>query len=556
LNSSPRNILPALAVSLVLLIPVSSQATPITGRLAMKGEVQIGATFLSFPCSINVSGSTPCPAGSGNFLTTGPLALGGSFVPYANDPGFTKNLNLTVQPPNQAFTLANFLTFSPTGTLASPDIALDLTFIILGTDGTTQCGSAASAGQICTPTVPALVSASNPMGLSPFNFANTTTGSTVSFDFLGNARRISTGEVRPFNGTFCATFTSTPGTTDGSFQAILPSFFQSGGTVTTAYSMTMNMAAPDLSIAKTHVGNFARGQAGALYTITVSNAATTDPTNAATVTVTDTLPAGLTATGIHGTGWTCTQPGGPCTRSDVLGAGASYPALTLTVNVGTTASSPQVNMVSVAGGGDGTPANNSASDPTTIITSPPTNVIATAISSTAVAITWTASPGATAYDVLRSSDGVNYSLRAGLSGTTFTDPLATANTAYLYVVRASAPDVSNYSIPDLATTVIFSDSALSGIPIKAVHITQLRTAVNAVAALAAPGQPVPTFTDPTITPGTTVIRAVHVNELRSALNAARSTLGLFSITYTNSSITAGVSRVYGADITDLRSGLQ
>jgi uncharacterized repeat protein (TIGR01451 family) len=320
--------------------------------------------------------------------------------------------------------------------------------------------------------------------------------------------------------------------------------------------MTMNGEVPDLSIAKTHVGNFARGQAGAPYTISVSNAATAGPTNAGTVTVTDTLPTGLTATGIHGTGWACTQPQGPCTRSDVLGAGASYPALTLTVNVGATASSPQVNMVSVAGGGDVTPANNSASDPTTIITRPPTNVIASAISPTAVAVTWTASPGATAYDVLRSSDGVNYSWRAGLSGTTFTDPLATANTAYLYVVRASAPDVSNYSIPDLATTVIFTDPTLSGIPIKAVHITELRTAVNAVAALAAPGQPAPTFTDPTITPGTTIIRAVHVNELRSALDAARSTLALFSITYTNPSITAGVSWVYGADITDLRSGVQ
>ena len=64
--------------------------------------------------------------------------------------------------------------------------------------------------------------------------------------------------------------------------------------------------------------------------------------------------------------WTCTQPAGPCTRTDVLNAGASYPALTLTVNVGAAATSPQVNNVTVAGGGDATPVNDSASDSTVV----------------------------------------------------------------------------------------------------------------------------------------------------------------------------------------------
>ncbi len=51
--------------------------------------------------------------------------------------------------------------------------------------------------------------------------------------------------------------------------------------------------------------------------------------------------------------------GGPtsantCTRNDVLHVGASYPAVTVTVRVSSAATSPQVSMASVAGGGGGT----------------------------------------------------------------------------------------------------------------------------------------------------------------------------------------------------------
>jgi uncharacterized protein (TIGR03437 family) len=41
----------------------------------------------------------------------------------------------------------------------------------------------------------------------------------------------------------------------------------------------------------------------------------------------------LTATAIGGTGWSCTLTPLACTRSDALAAGASYPAITVTVNV-------------------------------------------------------------------------------------------------------------------------------------------------------------------------------------------------------------------------------
>ena len=58
----------------------------------------------------------------------------------------------------------------------------------------------------------------------------------------------------------------------------------------------------DLTIAKSHSGNFTQGQTGAQYSIIVTNAGSAS-TNGTTVTVTDTLPTGLTATAISGTGW-------------------------------------------------------------------------------------------------------------------------------------------------------------------------------------------------------------------------------------------------------------
>src|SRR3989475_91189 len=115
---------------------------------------------------------------------------------------------------------------------------------------------------------------------------------------------------------------------------------------------------------KTHTGNFTQGQIGATYTRTVSNVGA-GPTSG-TVTVTDTLPSSLTATGLAGSGWTCTLATLTCTRSDVLAAGASYPPITLTVNVAANAPPSVTNVAVVAGGGDASPGNNSPSDPTII----------------------------------------------------------------------------------------------------------------------------------------------------------------------------------------------
>jgi hypothetical protein len=91
-----------------------------------------------------------------------------------------------------------------------------------------------------------------------------------------------------------------------------------------------------------------------------------------TVTVTETLPAGLTLVSMSGAGWTCGSV--TCTRNDALAGGNSYSAITVTVNVTANASSPQVNQVNVAGGGSAT-AN--ASDSTIVNPGNPSSSSAT-----------------------------------------------------------------------------------------------------------------------------------------------------------------------------------
>jgi len=133
---------------------------------------------------------------------------------------------------------------------------------------------------------------------------------------------------------------------DASGALTLPRFFDLS-TALNLFSLTACQA-PTLTIAKSHSGNFTQDQQGATYTLTVSNAASAGATSG-TVTVTDTAPSGLTLVSMAGTGWSCAA--NVCTRPDSLAAGASYPPITVTVNVAPTAPSPEVNTATVSGGG-------------------------------------------------------------------------------------------------------------------------------------------------------------------------------------------------------------
>jgi len=121
---------------------------------------------------------------------------------------------------------------------------------------------------------------------------------------------------------------------------------------------------PDMTLTKSHAGSFMQGQTGATYTLTVTNSGTGSTSGA--VTVTDSLPTGLSATAMSGSGWSCMLSSLTCTQSSTLAGGTSYPAITLTVNVSNSAPASVTNMASVSGGGEINTANNSASDATSI----------------------------------------------------------------------------------------------------------------------------------------------------------------------------------------------
>ncbi len=134
-----------------------------------------------------------------------------------------------------------------------------------------------------------------------------------------------------------------------------------GGTGNTASAGLTVTSAVDLTIAMTHAGNFAQNQLGDAFYLSVSNVGSAS-TDGSTVTVTDTLPVGFTATTIFGSGWNCTLGTLTCTRNDVLGASASYPMITIFVNIASDAGPSLTNTATVSGGGDATPGNDTASN--------------------------------------------------------------------------------------------------------------------------------------------------------------------------------------------------
>lgn len=103
---------------------------------------------------------------------------------------------------------------------------------------------------------------------------------------------------------------------------------------------------------------------------------------------------------------------------------------------------------------------------------------------------------------------------------------------------------------------VFTDATLTAgsTLIKAVHFTELRSAVNtlrAVNSLVAFA-----WTDPTLTAGSTPAKKVHLDELRTALNQAYQAAGLPPPGYTDSTIIAQQTIIKASHISELRTAVQ
>lgn len=181
----------------------------------------------------------------------------------------------------------------------------------------------------------------------------------------------------------------------------------------------------------------------------------------------------------------------------------------------------------------------------------PTGVSATAQSTTSILVTWSASAGATSYQVHRRVTGGAFQEVAAPSTTSFTDTVA-AGAAYAYFVRAvNGSGVSADSAIDVATTITFTDHPLTtGVFVKAAHLAQLRTAVNYVRTLA--NLSAAAFTD-SATAGV-IVKAIHITEIRSALDAALTQLGVALDSYTDASLNGMVFKA--AHVQEIRSRVE
>ena len=160
----------------------------------------------------------------------------------------------------------------------------------------------------------------------------------------------------------------------------------SGSTNGASYACNNNtpsdfsVSAPDLVVTSAHSGNFKAGDTVDTYTLTVGNAGTASTSG--TVTVTDTLPSGFTATALSGSGWTCTLSSLTCTSTSTVAASVTFPPITLTVSVSGSDAGTYTNSVAVSGGGEINTSNDRATDSTIVVGSP---TISQAFSPTTVA---------------------------------------------------------------------------------------------------------------------------------------------------------------------------
>jgi uncharacterized repeat protein (TIGR01451 family) len=209
-----------------------------------------------------------------------------------------------------------------------PNTITNVSWICVASSGS-SCGAASGTGNAINTT------------------ANLLSGGTATYTVTGTVSPTATGNVSNTASVAVPTGVTDPNTANNSS------------------TDTDTIVAPDLTITKSHTGNFTQGSTGT-YTITARNSGNAPTTG--TVTVSDTLPTGLTPTAASGTGWTCTISGQTvtCTRSDALAAGASYAAISLNVKVATNAPASLTNIANISGGSQTNTTNDSASDPTTI----------------------------------------------------------------------------------------------------------------------------------------------------------------------------------------------
>jgi len=129
----------------------------------------------------------------------------------------------------------------------------------------------------------------------------------------------------------------------------------------------------------------------------------------------------------------------------------------------------------------------------------------------------------------------------------------------LSVLDAAPADVGRILSWSLAfegsSAAPFTDPVLAvGVaPIRIVHVTELRSRINAVRARYSLDPFV--WTDTTLVPGQTAIRASHIMEMRDALEGAYIAAGRILPVYTDTILTSRNSTIRASHVTELRNAV-
>jgi YD repeat-containing protein len=111
------------------------------------------------------------------------------------------------------------------------------------------------------------------------------------------------------------------------------------------------------------------------------------------------------------------------------------------------------------------------------------------------------------------------------------------------------PTRTNAATPQGGPSVFTDDPLVPGVTlIKALHITELRTAVNQARSRAS--LPLANWAE-SVSSGV-LIKAAHIVELRARLDEARAALGMSAASYTDPTLTVGVTTVKAVHIQELR----
>ncbi|MFN3265327.1 MAG: beta strand repeat-containing protein, partial [Deinococcales bacterium] len=413
-GSTPVNADPRADVTTVVNVTTTPRAPgdTITGTVTFRNagpSPAAGVTSsITFPSGLTgasiptVTCTPPVTAGAYN-AGTGVVTLSGipSPLPASATPNYTCNISYVV-PANATadqVIASNIGTTTNQGANTLPDtssvtVPLNSTDLqIVKTD--TPASGTYTPGQTVTYTVTVTNNGPDAVtGAQVFDTpgANLTINSVSCAETLGGST-VGCPSVAPT----VAAFTTAPGVTlqqlaasgaDASVVFTVNATVSSGATGNLVNSATVNVPAGfgdptpgnntstdtntpsgspvDLTIAKTDIAPaFVVGQTGN-YRLTVSNAAGSVSTSG-TITVTDTLPAGitvpnsppnLTLSGANAANWTCTAASNviTCTSTTPIAGGASS-VFEFPVNIGPAAAPSVTNTASVSGGNE-PPANN------------------------------------------------------------------------------------------------------------------------------------------------------------------------------------------------------